>query len=73
MWIGYSRCRVKESTEHQLQLPEAQRILDEDHYGLRETERKRVGIPRCSTTCQTPQGTYYLPRWSSRGWKNLAR
>ena len=24
----------KESTEHQLQLPEAQRILDEDHYGL---------------------------------------
>ncbi len=24
----------KEKTEHQLQLPEAQRILDEDHYGL---------------------------------------
>ena len=24
----------KERTEHQLQLPEAQRILDEDHYGL---------------------------------------
>ena len=24
----------KESTEHQLHLPEAQRILDEDHYGL---------------------------------------
>ena len=24
----------KDSTEHQLQLPEAQRILDEDHYGL---------------------------------------
>ena len=24
----------KESTEHQLQLPEAERILDEDHYGL---------------------------------------
>ena len=24
----------QESTEHQLQLPEAQRILDEDHYGL---------------------------------------
>ena len=63
----------KEETEHQLELSAAQRILDEDHYGLEKPKRKRAGIPCRFTARQTPQRTYYLSCWSPRGWKNLTR
>ena len=65
MLIGYLALPWTEKTEHQLALSEAQRILDEGPLRVRETERKRVGIPCRFTTRQTPQRSYYLSCWSS--------
>ena len=62
-----------EKTEDQLELPEAERILDEDHYGLEKPKENVLEYLAVFTTRQTPQRTDYLSCGASRGWKNLTR
>ena len=62
----------RKSTEDSLDIAKARRVLDEDHYGLKDVKERILEHLACSEAESQRQGADPVLRGTSRSWKNFA-